>query len=108
MFIKGFAKKEFVKKREGVYGKTVTGKNAQLAWCVLEPGQTTDHTHNHEQIGYILSGSLRITIQGETEILGAGDAYSIPANVRHGFTVLGDKKAEYFEVFSPPKEENKF
>jgi len=106
MFIKGFAKRRFIKKRKGVYGKIITGKNAQLAWCILEPGQATDHTHNHEQIGYILSGKLKITIQGEREILSAGDAYCIPAKFRHGFTVLGDKKAEYFEVFSPPKKEN--
>lgn len=106
MFIKGFAKKEFIKKREGIYGKVITGQSAQLAWCILEPGQATDHTHNHEQIGYILAGSIRVTISDESEILSAGDAYYIPANVRHGFKVVGDKKAEYFEVFSPPKSEN--
>lgn len=108
MFVKGFAKKKFLKKRAGVYAKVITGRNSQLAWCRLEPGQATDHTHAHEQIGYILSGSIKITIAGKSKILGPGDAYCILAGIRHGFKVLGDKKADYFEVFSPPKEENIF
>jgi len=50
---------------------------------------------------------LKITVRGETETLGPGDAYCIPAKARHGFAVAGDVKAEYFEAFSPPKEENR-
>jgi len=107
MFVKGFAKKEFIKKRQGVYGKVITGKNAQLAWCILGPGQKTSHIHPHEQIGYIMKGRIKITTANKSGILGVGDAYCIPANVRHGFKVVGNKKAEYFEVFSPPKEENR-
>lgn len=106
MFVKGFADKEFIKKRKGVYGKVITGKNAQLAWCILEAGQATDHMHNHEQIGYILKGRVKVTIANKSKVLGSGDAYCIPANTRHGFKVTGDKKAEYFEIFSPPKREN--
>jgi mannose-6-phosphate isomerase-like protein (cupin superfamily) len=106
MFVKGFAQKEFARKREGVFGKVITGSNAQLAWVKLSLGQRTDHEHNHEKLGVILSGSLKITIAGVSEDLGSGDAYCIPENVMHGFQVLGDKEAEYFEVFSPPKEEN--
>jgi mannose-6-phosphate isomerase-like protein (cupin superfamily) len=106
MFVKGFGKKEFAKKREGVYARVITGKNAQLAWVKLSPGERTDHQHNHEQLGIILSGNLKITIEGESQVLGPDDAYCIPVNVRHGFEVLGDKEAQYIEIFSPPKQEN--
>ena len=106
MFLKGFSKKEFKKKRKGVYGKIITGKNAELAWCVLEPGYDNNHRHDHEQIGYILKGRIKVTIRDQSKILKPGDAYYIPAGTRHGFKVIGNKKAEYFEVFSPPKEEN--
>jgi len=106
MFTKGFKRKKFIRKRAGVYAKVITGKNAQLAWCRLMPGEETDHKHNHEQIGYILSGSLKVTISGESKKLGPGDAYCIPQGAKHGFKVLGDKEAQYFEIFSPPKEEN--
>jgi quercetin dioxygenase-like cupin family protein len=108
MFIREFGSRDFTGKREGVRIKSITGRNAQLAWVVLDPGQATDHVHDQEQIGYVLSGQLRVTIGTSTEDLSGGDAYCIPAQVRHGFRVLGDTKAEYFEVFSPPKEENTF
>jgi quercetin dioxygenase-like cupin family protein len=108
MFVKGFAKKGFIKKREGVFARVISGKNAQLAWAKLSPGQCADHKHNHEQLGIILSGNIKVTIGNESKNLGPGDAYCIPANVRHGFKVRGDKEAQYFEVFSPPKQENLF
>jgi len=105
-FFKGFGSKEFARKREGIFGKVISGKNAQLTWVKLEPGQATDHKHNNEQIGYVLAGQIRITIGKESQVLGSGDAYCISANIRHGFEALGSRPAEYFEVFSPPKEEN--
>jgi len=55
---------------------------------------------------YILSGQVEITIDGETEQLGPGDAYYIPSQVQHGFNVLTEDALEYLEIFSPPKEEN--
>ena len=103
MFVSGFEKKKFIKKREGGYGRVITGKNAQLAWVRFDPCQCTDHEHINEQLGYILSGNLKITIGGKSEILGPGDAYFMPPNIKHGFEVLGDKEAEYFEIFSPPQ-----
>ena len=106
MFLKGFAGRDFEKKRAGVRVKSITGRNAQLAWILLDPGQVTDHVHDHEQIGYILSGQLRITIGDTVEDLSRGDGFCIPAQVRHGVRVLGDTPAEYFEIFSPPKDEN--
>jgi quercetin dioxygenase-like cupin family protein len=106
MFIKGFAKKKFARKRKGVYARVITGKNAQLAWAKLKPRQCTDHKHKHEQLGIILSGKLKITIAGKSQKLKSGDAYCIPSNTRHGFKVLGDKAAQYIEIFSPPKQEN--
>ncbi|MBN2453342.1 MAG: cupin domain-containing protein [Candidatus Omnitrophica bacterium] len=106
MFLKKFAEKGFRKKRKGVYGKIIAGKNAQLVWCMLDPGYDNSHIHNHEQIGYILKGRIKVTIAGRSKILEPGDAYYIPAGVRHGFKVIGNKKAGYFEVFSPPKKEN--
>ncbi len=106
MFIKGFSNREFKKKSEGIYGKVISGKNAQLTWIRLAPGTRTGHEHDNEQLGVILSGSLKVSIGNESQILVAGDAYCIPAKIRHGFEVVGDNEAEYIEIFSPPKQEN--
>jgi quercetin dioxygenase-like cupin family protein len=95
------------KKRDRVFIKSITGTQAQLTFVRLEPGEVTDHRHSHEQIGYILSGQVEVTIAGNRRKLGPGDAYVIPGGVSHGFKVLTDEVLEYFEIFSPPKEENR-
>lgn len=87
--------------------KSITGKQSQLCFGYLLPGEVTNHTHPNEQIGYILKGQVEITIEGNPKVLGPGDAYLIPGNVQHGFKVLTDKNLEYIEIFCPPKEENR-
>jgi quercetin dioxygenase-like cupin family protein len=95
------------KKRDRVFIKSITGDQAQLTFVRLKPGEVTDHHHSHEQIGYILSGQVEVTIAGSRRSLGPGDAYVIPGGAPHGFKVLTDEALEYLEIFSPPKEENR-
>lgn len=97
----------YKKKRDRVFIKSITGENAQLTFIRLEPGEITDHHHPHEQMGYILAGQVELTVDGNTKVLGSGDAYYIPSNVQHGFAVSADEGVEYIEIFSPPKEENR-
>lgn len=97
---------ELKKKRKGVYFNSISGINAQILYIKLESGVTTCHSHPNEQLGYILSGEIELTINGESFICKPNDAYCIPPNVEHGFKVLNDKTAEYLEIFSPIKEEN--
>jgi quercetin dioxygenase-like cupin family protein len=97
----------YQKKRDRVFIKSVTGEKSQLCFMRLEPGEVTDHHHPQEQIGYILAGQVEITIDGQKKNLGPGDAYYIPGNIQHGFSVLTDETVEYLEIFSPPKAENK-
>lgn len=97
---------DFRKKREGTFFKIITGDKSQMAYILLEPGVTTDHSHENEQMGYILSGEVELTIGEEKKICRSGDAYLVPSGVRHGFHVVGDKNLEYIEIFTPPKKEN--
>jgi unsaturated pyranuronate lyase len=97
----------FERKRDRVLIKSITGENVQLSFVRLEPGERTDHVHDHEQIGYVLSGHVEITIGEETRVVGPGEAYRIPSQVRHGFNVKDEDGVEYLEVFSPPKAENR-
>ena len=39
LFVKGFAGMDFKKKRDGVFFKTICGKNVQFGWVVLDPGR---------------------------------------------------------------------
>lgn len=61
------------------------------------------HSHPNEQIGYILSGKVRV-ITRETKIeLGAGDSYAIPASIEHSIEII--ENAKELQVFSPPRPE---
>jgi quercetin dioxygenase-like cupin family protein len=58
----------------------------------------------HEQIGVITSGSLTVTVEGETRVLGAGEAYLVSSDVPHGATA-GPEGAELVETFVPVRED---
>lgn len=97
----------YIKKRDGVYFKSITGEKSQLTMIKLDSGVTTAHSHINEQMGYILSGKVELLINTEIRILNKGDSYYISSNTPHGFKVLGNNPLEYLEIFTPPKEDNK-
>ena len=102
-----FSKAELIKARDGIYAKVISGERLQMARIHLEHGVETNHSHPHEQMGYILSGQVEITIGNEKKSCSPGDAYHIQSNVQHGFRPLATEGVDYLEVFSPPKEENR-
>jgi quercetin dioxygenase-like cupin family protein len=61
------------------------------------------HSHPNEQIGYILSGRVRILTRDTSVELGPGDTYSLPADVEHSIEIISD--AEEVQVFAPPRPE---
>ncbi len=62
-----------------------------------------NHTHVHEQVGYIVSGRVRMTIGGETSELGPGDSYCAPSSVPHSAVTL--EPTVIVDTFSPPRED---
>lgn len=61
------------------------------------------HTHPHEQVGYVVSGRIRLTVEGESFDLEPGDSYHAPPNVPHGALTL--EPTVVVDVFSPPRED---
>jgi quercetin dioxygenase-like cupin family protein len=59
---------------------------------VLEPGgRIPEHRHDdieHEQ--YVVSGSMTLSLDGDTETAESGDAIFIPAGVAHWYENTGD------------------
>jgi len=98
--------KNLKKKRDKVFVNSISGKNIQLAYIHLDYGETTNHSHAQEQLGYILSGEIEITIKGSKQICRSGDAYQIPSNVSHRFKIITEDGADYIEIFSPVKKDN--
>lgn len=62
-----------------------------------------DHAHPHEQVGYVVSGRIAMTVAGETFELGPGDSYRAPSNVRHSAHTL--EPTVVVDTFSPPRED---
>ena len=90
---------------KGVALKTlVFGEKTLFTEFHLEAGNTLPmHAHPEEQTGYLVSGSILLTIGAETFSAGPGDSWCIPGNVEHGAEILSDSVA--IEVFSPVRKD---
>jgi len=87
----------------GVVGRTVHGDRITLTYVELEPGVAVpEHSHENEQQGMVLSGSLTFTVGDETRELGPREAWCITAHVPHSVEA-GPDGAVVVEVFSPPR-----
>lgn len=71
----------------------------------IEPGATVEeHSHPHEQTGFIYEGELTFRIQGEEIVCGPGDSYAIPGEQAHAAENRDDETVRGVDVFSPPRE----
>ncbi len=89
----------------GVSRRTLnSGVNATLVEVTIAAGATVpEHTHPHEQIGYLVSGRVRFVIGDEEKVIGPGDSWLVPGGVPHVVTALEDAVA--IDVFSPVRHE---
>ena len=72
---------------------------------LFEKGAKGDmHSHPHEQIGYIIEGSLVFHEAGKEDItLNTGDTYYVAPNVEHGIDCLTAVKL--LDIFTPMRED---
>jgi quercetin dioxygenase-like cupin family protein len=90
---------------EGVAGRVVHGERLTLGLVELEPGSVVpEHSHENEQLGIMISGSVEFRVGDETRELGPGDTWSIPANTPHEVHT-GPEGAVMIDVFAPVRED---
>ena len=71
----------------------------------IEPGAVVEeHSHPHEQTGFICEGELTFLVDGEVVVCGPGDSYAIPGEQPHAAENNGDETVRGVDVFSPPRE----
>lgn len=87
-----------------------TGQRMMLAQVYLDKGAIVPwHSHENEQLTWVLEGSLRFWIgqEGSADmkdvVVAAGDLLYIPSNVPHKAEALEDTLD--VDVFSPPRED---
>jgi quercetin dioxygenase-like cupin family protein len=88
---------------DGAIARAFEGRDVMVALVELDANAiVAEHQHPNEQIGFIVKGSLRFTIGGETRLLEVGDTYVIPAGVLHD-AAAGPEGAVAVDVFAPPR-----
>ncbi|MFO8173135.1 MAG: cupin domain-containing protein [Longimicrobiales bacterium] len=91
---------------DAIKRRIVTGDRAMLAHIYLDKGARVPmHSHENEQITYLLEGSLKFWIGRERRemVLKAGEVLHIPGNVPHEAEALED--CVDVDIFSPPRED---
>ena len=87
--------------------RLITGDRMMLAHVYLDKGCIVPkHSHENEQLTYILEGALRFWIgedQAEEIVVRAGEVLHIPSNVPHKAEALEDTLD--VDVFSPPRQD---
>lgn len=90
---------------QGVELRAISGKKMTMTLFSLSEGAAIpEHSHPHEQIGTVLSGSMELVIGEEKRILAKGDLWVIPSGVAHKGRCL-EGPAEVLEFFSPVRED---
>jgi quercetin dioxygenase-like cupin family protein len=90
---------------EGVVGRPVHGERVTFTLLELEPDAVVpEHSHENEQLGILIDGSLTFRIGDETRELGPGGTWRILANVPHSVTT-GPNGAVLVEAFSPTRDD---
>jgi len=89
----------------GVTAKIASGEKMMLSLVTLAPDAVVPtHSHPHEQMGFMVSGTLEFTIEGETRVLSGNDMYFVPGGIPHA-AKGGPGGAVALDAFSPPREE---
>jgi quercetin dioxygenase-like cupin family protein len=80
----------------------VSGERSMLARIILRKGCIVpQHSHDNEQITYVLEGALKFVIEGREIVVGAGEVLVIPSQVPHSAEALEDTID--LDLFCPPR-----
>jgi quercetin dioxygenase-like cupin family protein len=87
--------------------RMVTGERVMLAHVYFAKGSVVPrHSHDNEQLTYILEGTLRFWLgedDAETVDVAAGEVLHIPSNVPHRAEALEDTLD--VDIFAPPRQD---
>jgi mannose-6-phosphate isomerase-like protein (cupin superfamily) len=76
------------------------GEHLEVHETILAAGSDPHppHRHEHEELFLLMAGSVAVTIEGKTTVIGPGSAAFVHANELHGVHNPGPEKAQYFVV----------
>jgi quercetin dioxygenase-like cupin family protein len=81
-----------------------SGKSMYQMRATLKAGSTMPaHQHPQEQVIHILSGRMKLIVDGTAHELTTGDSFYVAGNVSHGVETIED--TQVLDTFSPPRDE---
>jgi len=90
---------------DGVTAQAVEGERTTLAVIELEPQSAVpEHSHDNEQLGVLIRGSMRFRVGDEVRELGPGETWRILSHVPHEVTA-GPDGALAVECFAPARDD---
>ncbi len=88
-----------IRRQTLAHGRTMYQMIAQL-----DPGsRMPEHKHAQEQIVHILSGRMKLFVDGVPHELAAGDSFYLRSNVPHRVETIEETRV--LDTFSPPRDE---
>lgn len=95
--------KEQYVKPEVVFGAAQTAGRLSLTDEIWAPQfQVPPHRHQkHAETFFVISGQVEWTVNGQTQVLGAGDAVHIPPGAVHSTRVVGDQPMHTLMISEP-------
>ena len=92
----------------GVFQQVLSGRDRDekmmLVRYYIKAGAVfPQHSHPHEQHGFLVEGEAEFEIGGVKKIIEAGEGYVIHGGVEHG--AVFRKDSIILDVFSPPRED---
>ena len=90
---------------DGIAARAVESGRVTLSVVELDADAVIpEHAHENEQVGLLLTGSMRFRVGDETCEAVPGMTWAIPPNVPHD-AVVGPEGAVVVEVFAPRRED---
>jgi len=90
---------------EGVLARAVHADRVTIGFVDIDPGALVPmHQHENEQVGFVLRGSVTMTVGGQSRELRVGETYQIASQVPHS-AKAGRDGVSVVDVFAPVRED---
>jgi len=91
--------------RPGAKGRNIDGEKASISLFEMAPGtEGNPHSHENEQLNYVLEGELQFTSGDEVRVLKAGQVVVFPPNVPHEVRNVSSLPAKHIGILVPARQ----